>query len=344
MTRNLLMAVAVVLASAGIVQAQSENRDGASAVQILVRGDTFLGVQLAEVDRALVQRLKLREERGALVTGIMPGSSAEKAGLQKDDVVVRWNGERIESAVQLQRHIRESPADRTVRLGVMRGGREIEVDVKLGRQSDHPGAFRVDDGEGNVFWEHARLGIELHGLTPQLAQHFGLPTNSGALVASVDEDSPAAKAGLRAGDVIVSVGGEEVSGPFDLRSQIRRRHEGPVEVKILRDRQEQTITLEVTSARRPGSLGIFDFHGVEMTAPRVVLPSMKLGSVGPIVVPRIHVRPITPTVVPRIKVAPVAPMVIPGVQLRRIAPMTITVPKVIVPRIRMARPGARVLV
>src|SRR5882762_6095075 len=82
----------------------------------------FLGVELGEINSEVVQRLKLREERGALIEGVTSGSSAAQAGLQKDDVIVKWDGESIESARELSRHLRETPAGRTVRLGVLRGG------------------------------------------------------------------------------------------------------------------------------------------------------------------------------------------------------------------------------
>jgi len=82
-----------------------------------------------------VQRLKLRQERGALIEGVVSGSSAAQAGLQKNDVVVKWDGEQIESAREMSRHIRETPAGRTVRLGVFRDGRELEVSVKIGERA-----------------------------------------------------------------------------------------------------------------------------------------------------------------------------------------------------------------
>ena len=65
---------------------------------------------------------------------VVADSPAAKAGLQKDDVIVRWDGEQIESAIQLSRLRRETPPGRTVRLGIVRDGREIEVSVQLGER------------------------------------------------------------------------------------------------------------------------------------------------------------------------------------------------------------------
>ena len=86
-----------------------------------------------EATRDTVQRLKLREERGALIEEVTAGSSAAEAGLLSNDVIVKWDGESIESAREVSRHIRETPAGRSVRLGVIREGREIEINVKDGR-------------------------------------------------------------------------------------------------------------------------------------------------------------------------------------------------------------------
>src|SRR5207247_7681049 len=95
---------------------------------------SFLGAQLGEVRSETVQQLKLRQERGALIEAVVSGSSAAQAGLQKNDVIVKWDGEQIESAREMSRHIRETPAGRGVRLTVMRDGREIEVSVTLGER------------------------------------------------------------------------------------------------------------------------------------------------------------------------------------------------------------------
>src|SRR5918912_4361364 len=80
----------------------------------------YLGVEIEEVTREAVGRLRLREERGALITRVTADTAAAKAGLQKDDVIVRWNGEPVESTRELSRHIEETPAGRTVKLGVLR--------------------------------------------------------------------------------------------------------------------------------------------------------------------------------------------------------------------------------
>ena len=223
---------------------------------------SFLGVELSEVSRETVSRLRLREERGALINGVTSGSSAAQAGLQKNDVIVKWDREPIESAREMSRHIRETPAGRAVRLTVIREGREIEVNVTLGERSSLASRVRMPrptriarpafattrirpDVPTRRVRDRRYLGVELQGMTPQLAEYFGLSKRSGALVIFVFADSPAAKAGLKAGDVILSAGGDSVENPYDLRRALTDKPDGPVEFKILRDKQEQTLRVQL---------------------------------------------------------------------------------------------------
>lgn len=309
-------------------------------VQISAGG--FLGVELGEVNSEVVQRLKLREERGALIEGVASGSSAAQAGLQKDDVIVKWDGESIDSARELSRHIRETPAGRAVRLGVLRGGREIEVNATMGDRTStlhivrvprptpvarvrvRPAAIaglRVRDG--------VRLGAQFQTMTTQLAEYFGLSKRTGALVVFVFADSPASKAGLKAGDVILSIAGETVENPMDVRRILTTKSEGSVEVKVLRDKQEQTLTVHVEKGTNSWLLQPEDSDEVvAVTTPFSVS------------IPKIYVRPAVINV-PGIKLEPmtiqmprvhIAPIVVPSMNIQvpkvDIEPMTIEVPKI----------------
>jgi membrane-associated protease RseP (regulator of RpoE activity) len=91
-----------------------------------------------------------------------------------------------------------------------------------------------------------RLGVRLQGLTDQLGDYFGIEGGDGALVTSVTEDSPAAAAGIQAGDVIVAVGSKSVEGPGDVARAVRGAEAGPAEVTVIRDGQRRsfTVTLE----------------------------------------------------------------------------------------------------
>lgn len=237
---------------------------------------SYLGVYIREVTDEDVERLELREERGALVTDVPDEGPAAEAGLHADDVIVSWNGARVESAAQLRRLVGETPAGRSVDLGYVRDGDQRTATVELverstsvtrwsprgelgaelrGRLEESLGDAQVRlrelrDGHGNfrMFMHGGRLGIGIQNLGDQLAEYFGAD-DGGVLVTSVRDDSPAAEAGLRAGDVIVRVDDEPVMEPGDLMREITGSEAGEIELRILRDRQERTI--RATLPERP---------------------------------------------------------------------------------------------
>ncbi|MEK6289012.1 MAG: PDZ domain-containing protein [Acidobacteriota bacterium] len=317
---------------------------------------SFLGVELGEVNSETVQRLKLREERGALIESVTTGSNAAQAGLQKNDVIVKWDAEPIESARELSRHIRETPAGREVRLGVMREGREIEINVKMGERTSLLNRVRVERPTPVArvrvrpdvqvvrprVSERGHLGVQLQSMTPQLAEYFGLSKRTGALVVFVFADSPAAKAGLKAGDVILSAGGEAVNNPMDLRRVLTEKPEGPVEFKVVRDKQERTLTVQVEKSTGSWLLEPDDFG--EAATPRLAIAPMKIQlpkmTIAPVAIalPRIALSPMH-VQVPRITMAPLA---LPALKLD-LSPMKIEMPQIKIPPINVVIVPRRIL-
>ncbi len=241
-------------------------------VTVLGGSGGYLGVTIDDVDEERAESLRLPGEYGVYVETVVEGGPAEEAGLEAGDVILRWRGEHLESVAQLQRLVRETPPGRTIDLGIFRDGRERQVSITLGDRADAPGGLRVmtaPEGRlmtprGNLvprmrerlrsgaaprvevrslFAGRGRLGVSVMSLSEQLAEYFG--TDGGALVTSVSEDSPAEAAGMRAGDVIVGVAGEDVEDPGDLLEVLGERDAGPVSVRVIRDRQERSFTVEL---------------------------------------------------------------------------------------------------
>jgi membrane-associated protease RseP (regulator of RpoE activity) len=247
-----------------------------------VAGGSHLGVYIREVTEEDVERLNLPEERGALVSDVPDDGPAAEAGLQADDVIVSWNGSRVESAAQLRRLVSETPAGRSVELGYVRDGRQQTASVELADRSPSVSRFfsrgemdadararleeslgdaryrlrALSDGDGSfhVFMQGGRLGVGVQNLGDQLAEYFGA-SDGGVLVTTVREDSPAAEAGVRAGDVILRVGDERVEDPGDLVREIARADAGQIELRVLRDRQERTLRATLPE-RMEGARGI----------------------------------------------------------------------------------------
>ncbi len=232
---------------------------------VLAGRNAWLGVHLADVTKDKMAELKLKEEYGALVTEVEPDSPAAKAGLQKNDVILEYQGERVESAAKLGRLVRETPEGRTVRLVVSRDGRPQTLTATLERRQIlrreiRIPEIRVPDIHVEVFGARPRLGISADELTPQLAEYFGVKQGKGVLVKEVTVGSPAEKAGLKAGDVIVRVEGETIETVSDLRAALRKKKGGEkVTLTLIRQKAETTVQVQLEETPRPGREYSTDF-------------------------------------------------------------------------------------
>jgi serine protease Do len=267
------------------VHAQAAATRAPRALEILAGRGSQIGVTVRDVDEADTKTSKLPSLTGVLIEDVAADSPAAKAGLKKGDVVVEFDGERVRSVRQFTRLVQETPAGRRIQTGVMRDGQHVAVTVEP-RES---GAFSVyaDGNEFSVFRDLARdfsfdmprpapppppaapkapvppafpdgdtfiwrpntsLGITVGDLSAQLAEYFG--TKDGVLVTSVADDSAASKAGIKAGDVITSFNGAEVTTPSDLRRRMQRLENGDeFTVGVMRDKKSLTLKGKADAAR-----------------------------------------------------------------------------------------------
>jgi C-terminal processing protease CtpA/Prc len=289
---------------------------------------SYIGISLDEVNAETAQRLKLREERGALVSDVVAGGPAAQAGLKKDDVIVRWNGQPVDSASQLMRHRQETPAGRTVRLSILRDGRDMELDLKLGDRAESFEPFRVvtprEGGAQDMFFsfsDRGRLGASLQSLTPQLAEFFGLSGRKGVLVSSVEENSAAAKAGLQAGDIILSIGGEDIDNPMEIGRELRKRDEGPVDLKILRNRQERSLTVQLE--KRQGAALTYPVENIDelIALPMDLSFDMPLVNLPDLSLPLFEMKDLN---IPLVN--------LPELDLLDVNPDVLSMPKIVIPK------------
>lgn len=145
-----------------------------------------------------------------------------------------------------------------------------------------------------------RLGVSLRPLGDQLGAYFGVKDGHGALIGSVESGSAAEKAGLKAGDVIVEVGGEKVEDPGDVIEAIQDADAGPLTVKVMRDRKEKTVTVDLPEHRRPAP--------GEETSWRIPAPPLSVPSL-PMAPPEVHVAPPALPPLAPMPAAPAAPPV-----------------------------------
>jgi len=225
----------------------------------------FLGVYIDEVTPQKAKELSLPGEYGVIVSRVEPGSPADRAGLKENDVIIEFNGIRVEGTLQLNRLVRETPPGRTVSLRIIRDGKRQEIKATIGsRESalrDFP--FRIEGPDFSVTLPEihvprvelrvssfSRLGMSVQSLTRQLGEYFGVPGGQGVLITSVQPDSPADRAGLKAGDVITAVEGKEVTSPYTLTRELAQR-DGDISLTIIRNKQQQSVTVHLE--RRPST-------------------------------------------------------------------------------------------
>jgi membrane-associated protease RseP (regulator of RpoE activity) len=235
----------------------------------------YLGVDLADVDQEKAQALKLKEVRGAIVTLVDHDAPAGEIGLKVNDVVLQLNGQPVEGSEQLRRMLREIPAGRKVSIEISRDGvlqtltvaladrRVMEQDVwnRIGSSGDvfafSPGMGMMAGGGGDApppgsfhmpfFGSSLKVGALVEPLTSQMAEYLGV--QNGLMVKQVAGKSEAASAGMRAFDVILRVGSDSIATLADWDRALLANQGKPVQVTVLRDRKQQTLTLQVDSKR-----------------------------------------------------------------------------------------------
>jgi len=251
---------------------------------------SYLGVDMRDITADRLATLHLKDERGVEVTMVDQDAPAGKVGLREHDVILNMNGTAIESKVQLQRMIHETPAGRVVAFGLSRDGQPVTIKVQLAdRRSEFAHMSGKDkDWDKNVHVEippipnlpdfdvpnigvvvvqsSMRSGLMVENLTPQLGEFFGVKNGNGVLVRSVEKGSRADKAGLRAGDVITRVGDQPVHDTSDFSHVLHSHSAGSISVGLIRDKKEQTITITLPERRDSGEMIEQSLEGSELSA------------------------------------------------------------------------------
>ncbi|MGH9722195.1 MAG: PDZ domain-containing protein, partial [Bryobacteraceae bacterium] len=184
-------------------QRASTPRPAATTV-LRFQAPSFLGVAVMDVDSERAKALGLKEERGVEVKSVEDDSPAAKAGIKEGDVVLEYNGQRVDGTEQFMRLVRETPAGRQAKVTVWRGGATQTLTATIGsRTGQHfdrdsfaiaiprPPEIRLDLPRPFTSWRSSTLGIESESLGSQLAEYFGV--KEGALVRAVTKGSAADK-------------------------------------------------------------------------------------------------------------------------------------------------------
>jgi serine protease Do len=240
----------------------------------------YLGVSVRDVTPDQISTLKLHEAHGAEIILVDHDAPAGKAGLREHDVVLMLNGQAIEGQDQIRRMLRESPPGKTMVLLVSRDGQQMTITTQMAvsqeqvereaseqhmkvadpspaiADSPDPGLspsaspMRGNSFIGSLLMNPSYTGAMLEKMSSQLADFFGVSSGAGLLVRSVIDNSPAALAGMHAGDVVIRADAKPVTSTGDWAKAIKNSHGHPLTITVMRDKKEQTLTLTPDSKKR----------------------------------------------------------------------------------------------
>lgn len=263
---------------------ESKEKEAAKAYTFLLGGNgSYLGVQTREITKENFAKFGLSDVRGVAIEKVIKDSPAEKAGLQDGDVILRFNGESVTSTQKLTRLISEIAPDHKATITVIRNGGEQNLTATIAKRNAavfqnsgtklenlyglpgipefptspvDPRVWKIpapskDMADALTFFSNYSMGIGVTSLTKQLGEYFGVAEGKGVLINNVTKNSPAERAGLIAGDVIVEIEGQEVNSNADLLRRMSGKNEGVVNLTIIRNKNRQTIS--ITPEKRKGN-------------------------------------------------------------------------------------------
>ena len=201
----------------------------------------WLGVLIQQITPEIQESLELKAREGALVADVVTGGPADKAGIQRGDVIVRFNGQGVESQHELPTMVAYLPVGTEVNVVVLRDGKEKTFKVTLEEMTDEAVASGPAEEDEEMKEE---LGFTVQNLNPELAKQLNLDSADGALIASVEPGSPAAEAGLRRGDVILEVDRKKIED-VNVLSQVLEKANDKKSVLFLVNRGGRTIFIAV---------------------------------------------------------------------------------------------------
>lgn len=294
------LASSLLFSSSLAMAQQSENRDSSRKRQVFFYGQ---GKRLGVIASRASKR-DGSEEVGVRVGDVIRDSAADKAGIRSGDIITEIDGKAVNSAGSLMRNLQGLDYDKAFSIKVVRNGSPLQLTATLEKRDEEAFEFNFDSskwreeaerakkeafkarekamrdlrgqnfGKANFFYfsNKGRLGVSTQDLNEQLGRYFGVEKGQGVLVSFVADNSPAAKAGIKAGDCVVAINGRSITDTGDLRNELRKVDSGNVTVTVIREKRRQDIN--VTLEPRPEPAEVFE----QGFAPVDIVPLAELES------------------------------------------------------------------
>ncbi|MDD3643425.1 MAG: PDZ domain-containing protein [Candidatus Krumholzibacteria bacterium] len=301
---SLTIIAAISFALAGRADAQKKTKIVVDDKKVRKVEDTgaFLGIYMEDIDDEGRRERDYPKSSGVLVTKVIEDSPAEEAGIEEGDVIFLFAGETVQGSRQLGELVSTRKPGDTVEIVLYREGGKKTVDVALAERRTSYVTVDIDEddlersfmimnklgepagahifGDRGGVWslitDRAVLGVSLHDLSDDLAPYFDVRPGEGVLVLEVYDDTPAAKAGLKDGDVIVEIAGAKVSRYDDVIDALEDVEEdADVTVTVIRRGAKTDIPVKVERSGGPALGLIRSEHGKALKDYKVRIPEMR---------------------------------------------------------------------
>ena len=200
----------------------------------VVRG--WIGVEIQEVTPALAKSFGLGAPTGALVAGVLKDGPAGKAGIQRGDIITRFNGETVHDEHELPEMVASTSLKKSVPIEVIRGDKHVTLSATIEELKDEQVASAKDSEAPGTSW-----GMQVQDITPEIAAQLHTPNARGVVIRNVRPDSSAAEAGLQAGDMVLEIDHKKVGSADDFASMAKAAQKDKKSALLLVQRGNSTL-------------------------------------------------------------------------------------------------------
>jgi serine protease Do len=197
----------------------------------------YLGVYLEDLTEDMKEALNLASLEGVLINEVIANSPAAKAGIKEGDVIIEFDGKKVTDVESFRLLVASTPPGQTVKLRLVRNGKEIDLKAKIGEMEEEVTAQAVEKQE-------SQLGLQVVDIDSPEAKAYNVSMDKGVLVIGVESSSPAENAGIQVGDVIIGIGNTGIENIADFRKAVKNLKKGkPVIFQIQRAERKKYVAL-----------------------------------------------------------------------------------------------------